>query len=194
MKRFARLLPLLALPALATLTALTGCGKSSASTSEPAATKHDTPPAAHAPDPPRAEPKKADAPAAKVTTSPKPPFETVTFTQTEKKTKSGWPVFDATNVGTKTVKYMTIWAYAYDKSGKLVMRSSPPLSWNGTISPGGKSDFPIEIGGFSNDKPVPPEATDFELCYNSINFEGEDAKAMTRDQARCSPTKAKGKT
>src|SRR5687767_10979904 len=72
-----------------------------------------------------------------ITPAEKPPFEAVTFRMTGKRNKGGWPEYTAYNLGTKPVTFMAIYGYAYDKDGKQLARTDPPLSWNGNIKPGG---------------------------------------------------------
>ncbi len=135
---------------------------------------------------PYAGPPKANGPAVTVTATEKPPFESVTFRMTTKQNDKGWPKFEAYNLGMKTIKFMAIIGYAYDKDGKQVARTTVPLSWNGSIAPGGKSDWDIEMGA----EQVPATAASYELCFNSIEFDGD--AASTDDKTRCAEQKAKG--
>ncbi|HTM21234.1 MAG TPA: hypothetical protein VL172_12025 [Kofleriaceae bacterium] len=132
----------------------------------------------------------ADAPLENITPADKPPFETLAFKMTGKRSKGGFPIYDAYNLGTKTVKYAYIMVYGYDKDGKQVVKTSPGLSWNGEIKPGAKSDWPIELGSF-DDGIVPENAVSFDICYSSIKFDG-DAN-QTSEDARCPDNKEKGK-
>ncbi len=127
-------------------------------------------------------------PAVTVTAAEKPPFESVKFRMTAKRNDKGWPKFEAYNLGMKTIKFMAITGYAYDKDGKQVARTSVPLSWNGSIATGTKSDWDIEMG--MSAEQVPASAASYELCFSSIKFDG-DASA-TDDNTRCAEQKAKG--
>lgn len=115
-----------------------------------------------------------------ITAADKPPFESVKFQMTNKRTKSGWPKYNAYNLGTKEIGFLAITGYAYDKDGKQVAKTSVPLSWNGKLAPGGKTDWEIEVGGSDQ---VPATATQYNLCYSSIKFAGDTA--MTDDNAKC---------
>jgi len=129
------------------------------------------------------------APAA-ITAADKQPFESVKFRMLDKRSDKGWPNYEAYNLGTKPIAFLAIYGYAYDKDGNQVARTSVPLSWNGKLAPGGKTDWDIKIGSFPEDQ-VPASAASYELCYNSIKFDG-DAQG-TDDNARCPEKKAKGK-
>lgn len=129
----------------------------------------------------------ADPDPGAITAADKAPFESVKFRMEAKRNAKGWPKYDAYNLGTKPIVFMAIYGYAYDKDGKQVARTSPPLSWNGKIAPGTKSDWDIDLGG----EAVPASAVSYEACYNSIKFEG-DAN-MTSEDKRCPDTKEKGK-
>ena len=125
-----------------------------------------------------------------ITAADHPPFESVKFRMLGKRSDHGWPNWTAYNLGTKPISFLAIYGYAYDKDGKQVARTSVPLSWNGKLAPGGKTDWDIQIGGMKEDA-VPASAASYELCYNSIKFDG-DAN-MTDDNARCPEKKDKGK-
>ena len=125
-----------------------------------------------------------------ITPSDKKPEETVKFRQLAKRSDKGWPNYEAYNLGTKPVTFLAIYGYAYDKDGKQVAHTKTPLSWNGKIAPGGKTDFDIELGGFPEDQ-VPATAASYEVCYDSMEFEGD--KDFTNIQDHCPDQKPKGK-
>ncbi len=129
----------------------------------------------------------ADPAPAAITPADKPPFESVTFQKTGKRTDEGWPELNAYNLSTKPITYMAITVYGYDKDGKQVVRSSPPLSWNGKIEPGAKNDWTIKVGGFGD--PVPTSAVTWDVCWSGIKFDGGDA---IDDFARCPDQKPRG--
>ena len=104
--------------------------------------------------------------------------------------RQGWPNYEADNLGTKPVTFLAIYGYAYDKDGKQVAHTKTPLSWNGKIAPGGKTDFDIQLGGFPEDQ-VPATADSYEVCYDSMEFEGD--KDFTNITDHCPDQKAKGK-
>jgi V8-like Glu-specific endopeptidase len=122
----------------------------------------------------------ADAAPAAITPADKPPFESVVFQKTGKRGKTGWPLYNAYNLNTKAITFMAITVYGYDKDGKQVVRSSPPLSWNGSIKPGEKTDWEIDVGSFGD--PVTAAATEFQICFTGISLDGGEA---TNDAARC---------
>lgn len=109
------------------------------------------------------------------------PFEAVKFRMLDKRNTNGWPQFDAYNLGTKKITFLAITGYAYDKDGKQVGRTTVPLSWNGNLAPGGKTDWAVNVGGMHDT--VPDTAASYQLCYESVSFEG-DAKS-TSDSSRC---------
>lgn len=131
----------------------------------------------------------AAPPAEKITPSKKAPFETLMFKETPTKNDKGWPKFDMYNLGDKTVGFAALYGYAYDASGKLVARTETPLSWNGKLAAGEKSTWAVEVGR-SEKAPLPATAVAFEICYDSISYDG-DAKS-TSDTKRCTATRAKG--
>jgi hypothetical protein len=90
----------------------------------------------------------------------------VTFKANGKKNDKGWSKYDATNTSDKAVKFISVYNYAYDKDGKQLARTKGNLSWNGEIKPGASQEI-----DYGND-PAPEGATDFEMCYDSIKFEG----------------------
>src|SRR5258706_7073510 len=100
-------------------------------------------------------------------------MESVKFRMLDKRNKNGWPKYTGYNHGTKVVTALAIYGYAYDASGKQVARTQTPMSWNGKLAAGGKSDWDIEIG--ASGAPVPDSAASYESCYDSIKFES-DAK------------------
>jgi hypothetical protein len=107
------------------------------------------------------------------------------FKPKTEKDKNGWPVFEAYNASNKPVKFANVYGYAYDKDGKFVA-ATKPLSWNpGKLAPGAKSDWDLTIGDREADK-VSDKATQFEICYDSIWFDGEDKAATSKgcDQKR----------
>lgn len=124
----------------------------------------------------------ADAEPAAITPADTAPFESVKFRQLAKRDKSGWPTYDAYNLSTKAIKYIAITGYAYDKDGKQVMRSSPPLSWNGDIAPGAKTDWEVKLDDWG-EKLVPASAVTFQVCFDSIKRDG-DTDSIS-DMARC---------
>ncbi len=128
-------------------------------------------------------------PADKITPSKKAPFETLMFKETAAKNDKGWPKFDMYNLSDKTVGFAALYGYAYDAAGKLVGRTETPLSWNGKLAPGEKSTWAVEVGR-SEKAPLPATAVAFEICYDSISYDG-DAKS-TSDNKRCTATRAKG--
>jgi len=132
----------------------------------------------------------ADPDPGAITAADHAPFESVKFRMLAKRSDHGWPKFEAYNLGTKPIAFLAIYGYAYDKDGKQVARTGTPLSWNGKLAPGGKTDWDIEIGSFKEDQ-VPASAASYELCYNSIKYDG-DANG-TDDHARCAEKKDKGK-
>ena len=123
----------------------------------------------------------ADPDPGAITAAETPPLDAVKFRMLAKRSKSGWPTFDAYNHGTKPIGFMAIYGYAYDKDGKQLARTKVPLSWNGKIEPGGKTDWTIDLG--ADDVPVTAAATTFQLCYTSVKFVGEENR--TTDDARC---------
>ena len=115
----------------------------------------------------------------------KPPMEAVTFKATGTKNDKGWMKFEAQNHGDKAVKFLSVWNYAYDSSGKQVARTSGNLSWNGEIKPGDKSE--VDHGSDA----APATATDFEMCYDAIKFEGGEIEHGPSD--RCPSERPKSK-
>jgi hypothetical protein len=116
-----------------------------------------------------------------ITAAETPPFESVKFRMLAKRSKGGWPTFDAYNLGTKPIGFLAIYGYAYDKTGKQLARTKVPLSWNGKLEPGGKTDWTIDLS--AGDTPVTADATTFQLCYSSIKFVGDENS--TSEPARC---------
>ena len=132
---------------------------------------------------------KADPDPGAITAADKAPFESLKFRMLDQRGENGWPKYDIYNLGKKPVAFIAVNGYAYDKDGNQVAKTSVPLSWNGKIDPGGKTDFSIEIG-FSDDK-VPASAVSYDVCYDSIKFDGD---ANTTDQSgRCPDKKPKDK-
>lgn len=131
----------------------------------------------------------ADPEPAAITPADQPPLDSVKFRNGGKRNKNGWPKYTAYNYGTKVVTAMAVYGYAYDASGKQVARTQTPMSWNGKLAAGGKSDWEIEIG--MSGTPVPDTAASYEPCYDSIKFEGDDK--WTNDTARCPEQKPKSK-
>jgi hypothetical protein len=123
---------------------------------------------------------------APITAAETPPLESVRFRMTAKRTSSGWPEFDAYNLGLKEIGFLYVSGYAYDKDGKQVARTSVPVSWNGKLAPGGKSDWTIKVG---MSDPVPATAATYELCYSSVKFAGETTNVD--DDKRCPEQKPK---
>jgi hypothetical protein len=124
----------------------------------------------------------AEPPMENITPAEKSPFEAVTFRMTAKRNKGGWPEFTAYNLGTKPITFMAITGYAYDKDGKQVARTDVPLSWNGNLKPGAASDWPVSVGSFSEGQ-ITAAATSFQLCYDSLKFEGDTD--FTSDDKLC---------
>lgn len=135
-------------------------------------------------------PLKADPEMAAITPADKKPEEAVKFRQLDKRSDKGWPNYEAYNLGTKPVTFLAIYGYAYDKDGKQVAHTKTPLSWNGKIAPGQKTDFDIQLGGFPEDQ-VPATADSYEVCYDSIQYDGD--KDMTNISGHCPDQKPKGK-
>jgi hypothetical protein len=125
-----------------------------------------------------------------ITPADKAPGDTIKFRQLAERSSKGWPTYDAYNLGTKPVGFLAIYGYAYDKDGKQVAHTKTPLSWNGKLAPGGKTDFSIELGGFPEDQ-VPEGAVSYDLCYDSIKFDGDAASTDIKD--RCPDQKPKNK-
>jgi hypothetical protein len=124
-----------------------------------------------------------------ITAAEHKPMESVKFRMLAKRGDRGWPLFDAYNLGTKPITFLAIYGYAYDKDGKQVARTKVPLSWNGKLAPGGKTDWEIKVGT-GPDESVPESAASYELCFNSLKFEGD--ASFTDDNAKCPEQKAKG--
>lgn len=135
-------------------------------------------------------PLKADPEMPAITPSDKAPADTVKFRQLDKRSDKGWPNYEAYNLGTKPVTFLAIYGYAYDKDGKQVAHTKTPLSWNGKIMPGQKTDFDIQLGGFPEDQ-VPATADSYEVCYDSMEFDGD--KDFTNIADHCPEQKPKGK-
>lgn len=129
----------------------------------------------------------ADPEPGAITPKDTPPFESLKFRMLAQRDDNGWPQWDIYNLGTKPVVFVAIYGYAYDASGKQVARTSVPLSWNGNIAPGGKTDFSVDVGG----DPITADAVSFETCYSDIKFDGQTDS--TRDDNRCPEQKPKGK-
>jgi len=108
-------------------------------------------------------------------------MESVEFKLSDKKDDKGWPEFKVTNLGDKTVKFMSIFGYAYDKAGKQLMKTPGNLSWNGELKPGQTDNYDVSLTW--SDKAPPPEATQFEACYDNIKFDGSDK--FEEDRANC---------
>jgi hypothetical protein len=123
----------------------------------------------------------ADPDPGAITAAETPPLDAVKFRMLAKRNKGGWPTFDAYNHGTKPIGFLAIYGYAYDKDGKQLARTKVPLSWNGKLDAGGKTDWSIDIG--NEDVPVTAAATTFQLCYTSVKVVGE--ANTTDDDKRC---------
>jgi hypothetical protein len=156
-------------------------GKSDASPSAEAHPAPPPPPAAAAPAPAGGD--------GKVTPKHLPPFEAIVFTLNGEKEPSGWPKFEAVNHGDKKIVFAAITGFAYDKSGKLVKRTTTPLSWNTTLEPGAKAAFPVSVGTFEKD---PVTADKFELCYDSLKYDGDDK--FVEDKTLCTDARPPGGT
>jgi YD repeat-containing protein len=126
--------------------------------------------------------------AEKIIPAAKPPFESLMFKDSGTKGANGWPRFETYNLSTKTVTFAAVYGYAYDKSGKLVAKTTTPFNWNGMIKPGARADGDVDVG--IGAKAPPAEAVTFELCYNKVKFEG-DAK-NTEDAKLCDDKRPKG--
>jgi hypothetical protein len=131
----------------------------------------------------------ADPDPGAITAADHPPFESVKGRMLGDRGDNGWPKWDLYNLGTKPIAFLAIYGYAYDKDGKQVAKTTVPLSWNGKLAPGGKTDWSVSLG-MPDDK-VPETAASYEICYSSIKFDG-DAQG-TDDNARCPDKKDKGK-
>ncbi|HEY1557421.1 MAG TPA: FxLYD domain-containing protein [Kofleriaceae bacterium] len=129
----------------------------------------------------------ADPDPGTITPKDLPPFESVKFRMLAKRDDTGWPNWDLYNLGTKPIAFVAIYAYAYDASGKQLARTSVPLSWNGKLDPGGKTDFSADVGGDQ----LTAAAVSFDACYGGIKFDG--AADQIRDDNRCPDQKPKGK-
>ena len=70
----------------------------------------------------------ADPEPAPITAADQPPLESVKFRMLAKRNNKGWPKFTGYNYGTKVVTAMAIHGYAYDASGKQVLRTQTPMS------------------------------------------------------------------
>jgi len=123
----------------------------------------------------------AEADPGTITAADHEPFDSVKFRMLAKRNKNGWPEFDAYNLGTKTITFLAITGYAYDKDGKQVARTTVPLSWNGKLAAGAKTDWSMSVGGMS--EKMPETAATYQLCYSSVTFEG-DAKGVD-DNTKC---------
>ena len=112
-----------------------------------------------------------------ITPTEKEPFEALTFKPKGGKDANGWAIFEVVNASTKAVTFANVYAFAYDKDGKYVAHTKP-LSWNpGKLAPGTKSSWDLTLGDREAAK-VSDTATQFEVCYDSIRFDGE-ANAVT---------------
>lgn len=129
----------------------------------------------------------ADPDPGQITPKELPPMESVKFRMLAKRDATGWPEWDLYNLGTKPISFVAIYAYAYDASGKQLARTSVPLSWNGKLDPGGKTDFPADVGGDQ----LTPAAVSFDACYGGMKYDG--AADQVRDDNRCPEQKPKGK-
>ena len=123
----------------------------------------------------------ADPDPGTVTPAEKPPFEAIKLRMTGKRHDNGWPKYEIWNLGMKPVVFAAIYGYAYDKDGKQVARTKVPMSWNGKVEPGKKTDWDITLG-MPEDK-VPSSAVSYATCWSSIKFEGDTD--MTTDDKRC---------
>lgn len=128
----------------------------------------------------------ADPDPGAITPAETPPLDAVKFRMLAKRSKGGWPTFDAYNLGTKPIGFLAIYGYAYDKDGKQLARTKVPLSWNGKLDAGGKTDWTIDLGA---DETVTAAATTFQLCYTSVKIVGEEN--TTKDDGRCSDQRPK---
>jgi hypothetical protein len=126
-----------------------------------------------------------EPPVGDITPAEKPPFEMYKFRRLAKRNAKGWPKFEAYNLGTKDIKFMAIYTYAYDASGNQVGRTEVPLSWNGKIEPGKKSDWDIDVGSMTE---MPANAASWDLCVSAIKA-GDDVDAS--DNERCPEKKPK---
>lgn len=73
----------------------------------------------------------------------------------------------------------------YDASGTQIGRTEVPLSWNGNIEPGKKSDWDIDVGSMTD---LPAGAASWELCVSTIKTADD---VTTNDDARCPEKKPK---
>lgn len=129
----------------------------------------------------------ADPDPGAITPAETQPFDAVKFGMTANRNAHGWPKYAGYNYGTKVITAIAITGYAYDASGKQVARTQTPMSWNGKLAPGGKTDWDIEIGMSGPD--VPASAASYEVCFDSIKFDGD--AAWTEDNSRCPDQKPK---
>ena len=129
----------------------------------------------------------ADPDPGAITPAEKPPFEAAKLRMLDKRNTNGWPKYDLYNLGTKPIVFAAIYGYAYDKDGKQVARTNVPLSWNGKVEPGKKTEWDIALGG--PDDKVPSSAVSYATCYSSIKFEGD--ADMTTDAGKCPEQMAK---
>jgi len=129
----------------------------------------------------------ADPDPGAITPKELPPMESVKFRMLAKRDATGWPEWELYNLGTKPISFVAIYAYAYDASGKQIARTSVPLSWNGKLDPGGKTDFPADVGGDQ----LTAAAVSFDACYGGMKYDG--AADQVRDDNRCPDQKPKGK-
>jgi hypothetical protein len=139
-----------------------------------------------------AEAKPADLPALEaepavgaITPADKAPFEMFAFRRLATRNKKGWPMYEAYNLGTKPIKFMAIYAYVYDAGGNQIGRTKVPLSWNGNIEPGKKSDWDIDLGSMDD---LPANAAAWNLCVSSIKAGGD---VDVREPERCPEKKPK---
>lgn len=129
----------------------------------------------------------ADPDPGTITPKDLPPFESVKFRMLAKRDATGWPEWDLYNLGTKPITFVAIYAYAYDASGKQLARTQVPLSWNGKLDPGGKTDFPADVGGDQ----LTAAAVAFDACYTAMRYDG--APDQVSDDSRCPDQKPKNK-
>ena len=165
-----------------------GGGTTSGDAPKPTGTSAAKTSAPPAPPPPSKPAAPSGGGATKVEPKDMPPFEAIQFKpSSEKPADSGWPKFDVVNLGKKPIAFAAMYGFAYDKSGKLIKRTTTPLSWNSDLAPGDKAMFPVSIGSFEKDKVT---ADTFELCYDSIKFKGDDK--ATSDSTLCTDKRPKG--
>ena len=95
-------------------------------------------------------------------------MEALVFEPTDEKTDKGWPKFKAINHGAKTIRFASLWGYAYDKDGKQIYRTKGNLSWSSTMPSCEPSHFDVAIVSSAmdlyHDDDAPAAAVHFEIA------------------------------